>query len=246
MTEENNLNIKKRAVGLIATAGLVGGLFAMAAPAASAVQIGGCSGIQFLGTIVPPLAGNGAVTNTVAALKTAKAGLVVWGPGFGSQLTTTGAGSCSIGAGSFNDVVVGAKLSGVVSCDSALVDPSLYPPNGKIKLSYAAKTLSTQAYIRIAGFDPVPGPDVIAVTGIVVKGGGVGATVSGEVGFAPVVKALANNEGGGPELKGQYYFDNSQIVNACGTPTGVAVGLIYGGDGVTLLGSAAAGLSLDF
>ena len=132
------------------------------------------------------------------ALKTAKAGLVVWGPGFGSQLTTTGAGSCSIGAGSFNDVVVGAKLSGVVSCDSALVDPSLYPPNGKIKLSYAAKTLSTQAYIRIVGFDPVPGPDVIAVTGIVVKGGGVGATVSGEVGFDPVVKALANNEGGGP------------------------------------------------
>ena len=53
MTEENNLNIKKRAVALAATAGLVGGLFAMAAPAAQAVQIGGCSGIQFLGTVVP-------------------------------------------------------------------------------------------------------------------------------------------------------------------------------------------------
>jgi hypothetical protein len=247
MTEENNLNIKKRAVGLVATAGLVGGLFAIAAPAAQAVQIGGCSGIQFIGTVVPPLAGSGAATSTVAALKTAKAGLVVWGPGFGSQLTTTGAGACSIGAGSFNDVLVGAKLSGVASCDSASVDPSQYPLNGKLKLSYAAKTLSTQAYMRIAGFDPVPGPDVVAITGIVVKGGGVGATLSGEVGFDPVVKALVNNEGGGPELKGQYYFDNSQIATPCGSsPSAPSVGLIYGGDGTTLLGSAAAGISLDF
>jgi len=247
MTEEKNLNIKKRAVGLVATAGLVGGLFAMAAPAAQAVQIGGCSGIQFIGTVVPPLAGSGAPTATVVALKTAKAGLVVWGPGFGSQLTTTGNGACQVGANAFGDVQVGAKLSGTVSCDSALVDPSLYPPNGKLKLSYAAKTLSTQAYIRIAGFDPVPGPDVVAITGIVTKGGGVGATISGEVGFDPVIKALVNNEGGGPELKGQYYFDNSQIAVPCGSsPSAPSVGLIYGGDGNTLLGSAAAGLSLDF
>ena len=87
--------------------------------------------------------------------------------------------------GPFNDVSVGAKLAGVASCDSANLDPSQYPLNGKLKLSYVAKTLSTQAYIRVAGFDPVPGPDVIALTGIVVKGGGVGATVSGEVGFDP-------------------------------------------------------------
>jgi len=246
MTEENNLNIKKRAVGLVATVGLMGGLFVTGAPAAHAVQIGGCSGVQFLGTIVPPLPASGAPVSTVAATKTAKAGLVVWGPGFGSQLTTTGNGSCQVGANAFGDVQVGAKLAGVASCDSASVDPTLYPLNGKLKLSYAAKTLSTQAYVRIAGFDPVPGPDVIAITGIVTKGGGVGATLSGEVFFDPVIKALVNNEGGGPELKGQYYFDNSQIAAACGTAGSSPIGLVYGGDGPSLLGSNASGLSLDF
>jgi hypothetical protein len=245
MTEENNLNIKKRAVGLVATVGLMGGLFITAAPAAHAVQIGGCSGVQFLGTIVPPLPSGGGTAAVVAATKTAKLGLVVYGPGFSGPLTTTGNATCQVGANVFTDVQVGAKLSGVASCDAASVDPSLYPLNGKLKLSYAAKTLSTQAYVRIAGFDPVPGPDVIAITGIVTKGGGVGATISGETFFDPVIKALVNNEAGGPELKGQYYFDNSQIVLACGSG-GAAIGLVYGGDGVSLLGSAAPGLSLDF
>jgi hypothetical protein len=239
------LNIKKRAVGLVATVGLMGGLLITGAPAAHAVNIGSCSGVQFLGTIVPPLASGGGATSTVAATKTAKAGLVVWGPGFGASLTTTGNASCTIGANTFNDVQVGAKLSGVASCDAASVDPTLYPLNGKLKLSYAAKTLSTQAYVRIAGFDPVPGPDVIAITGIVTKGGGVGATLSGETFFDPVIKSLANGQGGGPDLKGQYYFDNSQIVLACGAG-GAAIGLVYGGDGASLLGSVASGLSLDF
>jgi hypothetical protein len=241
------LKLKKRAVGLAATVGLVGGLFVMGAPAAQAVQIGGCSGVQFIATIVPPLAGSGAATSIVASAKTAKAGLTVWGVGFSFSFVTTGAGSCTIGANTFNDVVVGSKLSGVASCDSASTDPTLYPINGKLKLSYAAKTLSTQAYVRAAGFDPVPGPDVIALTGIVTKGGGVGATVGGEVAFDPILKALVNNENGGPELKGQYYFDNSQVVTPCGsTPTAPSVGLVFGGDGTSLLGSIASGITLSF
>jgi hypothetical protein len=241
------LNIKKRAVGLCATVGLVGGLFAMGAPAAHAVTIGGCAGTQFLGTIVPPL--TGPATDVVIAAKTAKAGLVVWGPGFGTSLTTTGNASCSIGFGpgafAAGDVQVGAKLAGHQSCDPASPDPSQYPANGKIKFAYAAKTLSVQAYIRIAGFDPVPGPDVIALTGIVTKGAGAGSTLSGEVFFDPVIKALVDPDGPGPALKGQYYFDNSQIVAACGTPGGADISLVYGGDGPSLLGSAAAGISFD-
>jgi hypothetical protein len=208
--------------------------------------IGTCSGVQFLGTIVPPLPASGAPIGTVAGLKTAKSGLVVWGPGFGGSLTTTGTGSCTIGDGSFDDVTLAAKLSGVSSCDSASTNPTLYPLNGKLELSNTAKTLSTQAYVRVKGFDPIPGPDVIAITGIVTKGGGVGATVTGEVFFDPVIKALANGEGGGPELKGQYYFDNSQIAAACGTAGSNAIGLVYGGDGPSLLGSVASGLSLGF
>jgi len=186
----------------------------------------------------------------VAALKTAKLGLVVWGPGFGTQLTTTGAASCNILGNSFTDVVVGAKLSGSASCDAASTDPTQYPLNGKLKLSYAAKTLSTQAYVRVAGFDPGPGPDVIALTGIITKGGGVGSTLTGEVFFDPVKKALVNGEGGPvpgstPVLKNQYYFDNSQIAQSC-ADGGSPIGLIYGGDGPSLLGSAASGISLSF
>ena len=207
---------------------------------------GECSGIQFLGTFTPPLLGSGTAVSTVARLKTAKAGLVVWGPGFGGSITTTGQGSCTIGGSTFNDVSVGAQLSGVASCDTTSTDPTLYPLNGKLKLSYAAKTFSTQTYIRVAGFDPVPGPDVIALTGIVTKGIGVGATIGGEVFFDPVFKALVNGEAGGPELEGQYYFDNSQIVAPCGTPGGGSIGLIYGGDGTSLLGSSAPGLTLTF
>src|SRR5262245_31536702 len=155
----------------------------MGAPAAHAVTIGGCTGTQFLGTIVPPL--TGPATDVVIAAKTAKAGLTVWGPGFGTSLVTTGNASCSVGFGpgafAAADVQVGAKLAGRQSCDPASPDPTQYPANGKIKFAYAAKTLSVQAYIRIAGFDPVPGPDVIALTGIITKGAGAGATLSGEV-----------------------------------------------------------------
>jgi hypothetical protein len=246
MTEEKHLNIKKRAVGLLATAGLVGGLFTVAAPAAHAVTVGGCTGIQFLGTLTPPLAADGSTNATVASLKTAKAGLVVWGPGFASSLTTTGAGNCTFPNGAHNDALVGAKLSGAASCVSAGPPaPNAYPLNGKMKISYAAKALSEQAYIRVAGFDPVPGPDVIAITGIDVKGSIPGSTVSGETFFDPVLKSLVGGEQGGPELKGQYYFDNSQIAAACGSPGSAAIGLIYGGDGISLLGSVAPGLAFD-
>jgi len=208
------------------------------------VVIGGCSGTQFLATIVPPLPQ--AATSVVASLKTAKTGLVVWGPGFGSSLTTTGNASCSIGAGpgagSWTDVQVSAKLAGVASCDPASPDPSQYPLNGKLKLAYALKTLSSQAYVRVTGFDPVPGPDVIGLTGILTKGAGAGSTLSGEVFFDPVVKLLTDPDGAGPIAKGNYAFDNSQILTACGAG-GNAIGLVFGGDGPSLLGSVATGLS---
>src|SRR4051812_46879280 len=173
------VNVKRKVVGLAATVGLVGSMFAMAAPSASAVTIGTCSGIQFVGKLTPPLASGGAATATVASTKSAKTGSRAWGVGFSFLQTATGVGSCTIGANTFNDVVVGAKLSGVGSCDSASTNPALYPLNGKIGLKYAAGAASTQGYMRIAGFDPGPGPDVITVTGIVTKGGGVGATIGG-------------------------------------------------------------------
>jgi len=250
MTEENNLNIKKRAAGLVAAAGLVGGLFAIGAPTANAVNLATCSGIQFLGTITPPLTGT--AQPVIAALKTAKAGLVVWGPGFASSVTTTGAGSCTFTnpatatQTTFNDVLVGGKMSGSATCVQNSLDPNQYPLNGKIKFSYNTKLLSEQAYARVVGFDTSAGPDVIALTGIDVKGNIPGASLSGETFFDPVLKSLVGGEQGGPELKGQYYFDNSEIATPCGSSaTAPTIGLIYGGDGFSLLGSSASGLSFD-
>jgi len=216
------------------------------AAASTGTNLGSCSGLQFLGTLTPPLQGNGNVTATTASLKTAKAGLVVYGPGFATNLTTTGRATCQFPGGSGTDATIGAKLSGAATCVQGSTDPNQYPLNGKLKVTYANKTLSEQAYIRVAGFDTSAGPDIMAIIGIDTKGSAPGATVSGEVFFDPVIKALTNGEHGGPELKGQYYFDNNQIANPCGSgPSGGSIGLIYGGDGTSLLGSTASGLSWD-
>jgi hypothetical protein len=244
--------MKQRAAGLLAAAGLVGGIFGVAAPAAHAIQIASCTNIQFIGTLTPPLNHDGGAHATVASLKTAKPATVVYGPGFLTHVTTgmTGA-DCTFGIPTptpvtFHDGQIGAKMAGVASCNPASTDPSQYPLNGKMKIAYNAKALSEQVYMRVAGFDTVPGPDVIAVTGIDVKGQMPGASVTGETFFDPVIKALVNGQDGGPELKNQYYFDNSQIAAACGNPGSSDIATIYGGSGSSLLGSdAGPGLSFD-
>jgi hypothetical protein len=245
------LNIKKRAVGLVAAASLVTGLFAVGAPAAHAVTVEQCGGFFFFGTLVPPLAGDGTVTTLVAQTKSGKAGTVVWTPGFGSSFAlpgTVGGPSTGTCGGSFiNDstMTVGAKLSGAATCITGSTAAGQYPLNGKLALANVAKTVKEQAYVRVAGFDTTAGPDIISITGTDVKGLMPGASVSGEVGFDPVVKALVNGQGGGPELKNQYYFDNAQLTAACGTVGGTSISTIFGTDTTTLLGSSGQPISFD-
>jgi len=246
------VSIKTRAVGLAATVTLVGSLFAVAAPAAHAVTIGGCTGVGFTGVIAPPLASGGAPTATVASVKTAKLGVKVFGPGFASSVTEDGVANCTVGANSFTDATVKTTMSGVASCDSASVNPALYPLNGKLSLKMGAGAVSLGAYARLAGFNPVPGPDVITLTGIITKGAVAGATLTGEVFFDPVIAATMNDDpialgmgaAPGQVLKKNLFFDASQIGVPCGSG-GNSIGLVYGGDGFSLLGSPAAGLSLD-
>jgi hypothetical protein len=60
------------------------------------------------------------------------------------------------------------------------------------KLSYAFSDLSKMdAYIRVQGFDQAElvGADIIWLTGIVIKGQGVGTTIGGNVWFNPIFKA---------------------------------------------------------
>jgi hypothetical protein len=217
------------------------------------VTIGGCGGVEFIGTLTPPLASGGAITTTEASVKTAKAGTVVWGPGFASSVTASGAATCTFGAaGTFGDTAVKAKMAGVASCDSALVDPGLYPLNGKLTFKANLNTVKLNAYARISGFDPGPGPDVITLTGMITKGAIAGASLGGEVYFDPIIKALVNDDpvalalgaAPGQVLKKQYFFDASQIGLACGAG-GNAIGTVFGGDGASLLGSVASGMTFD-
>jgi hypothetical protein len=283
MTEEKHLNIKKRAVGLAAVIGLAGGLATVAAPAAHAVQLGGCTGVEFLGSINPPLASGGGATATTAKTKTTKAGLHVWDAGggtfmgdlagvaptfgYGTPHTTHAGANCQFVNPTnptgpplvFGDVQVSAKLSGVASCDSApppAVQAAEYPLNGKLGLKSTAAGNLAQAYIRVAGFGA--SPDVIELTGIITKtptgGAPVGATLSGETFFDPVniiaVKGVSIDfDGAGPApavpiAKGDIVFDLSQIANQCALG-GAAISEVYGGDGTSLIGNSAAGLSID-
>ena len=191
------------------------------APPNSAVD-GTCTALSLLGNVTPPLVAM--PTPVVAGVKTVRPGSVVWGVGFSFEETPPAGGSCNVGGASFNDVQAAAKLSGIGSCDSASTDPRLYPLNGKLQLRYVGGALRSDTYVRIAGFDPVPGPDVIGVTGIVTKGLGLGATVGGELFFDPVLRATSDDDpvaialgaAPGQVLKSQYFFDNSQVVLPCG------------------------------
>ena len=249
MTEENNLNIKKRAAGLMAAAGLVTGLFAVGAPAAHATTVEQCGGFFFFGTLTPPLAADGSNNPTVALMKSGKAGTVVWAPGFASSFAlpgTPGGNSTGTCGGAFiNDstMLVGAKLTGSAGCVSTNTT-NAYPLNGKLQLKNVALTVKEQVYMRVAGFDTSAGPDVISLTGIDVKGSMPGASVSGEVGFDPVIKAL-DNVSNPPALKNQYFFDNSQIAAACGTAGSNPIGTIFGTDTTSLLGSSGQPISFD-
>jgi hypothetical protein len=206
--------------------------------------VGTCSGFQFVAALTPPLAGDGTATATTAALKTAKNGLVAWGVGFSFAQTATGTGSCTLGTNTYNDVAIAAKLSGTASCNTSSTDSTLHPLNGKLKLTMSSRSVVVQSYVRVDGFDPAIGPDVISITGIVTKGATSGALVHTEVSFDPVLRTLtgfqSNDPAGNPVtvLKGQYYFDNSQVATPCGSgPTAPPITLVWGGDGTSLLGT---------
>lgn len=205
--------------------------------------IGSCSGLQLLGKLTPALPA--APTPIVASLKTAKPGTSIYGPnllGAPPVVASTG-GSCTLLGASLTGVQASAKLSGVASCNSASASSSLYPLNGKFQLSYVGGTTGKlQTYVRVTGFDP-SAPDVIGLYGIVTKGDGVGATLSGTTFFDPVVKAGKDDPTG--VAKGAYYFDVSQIGHSCAAG-GASITTVFVGDGTSLLGSVADGISFNF
>jgi len=212
-------------------------------PGGGGNTIGSCTGLQLLGKVTPPLPA--AATTVVVALKSANLGTSIYGAGLlaSPPVVTDGGASCSLLGASLTNVVASAKLSGVASCNSASASSSLHPLNGKFKLSYVGGANGTlQAYVRVTGFDP-SAPDVIDLFGMVTKGDGVGATLSGNTFFDPVVKAGKGDPTG--VVKGAYYFDVSQIGTSCAAG-GKPIATVYVGDGTSLLGSSADGISFNF
>ena len=191
--------------------------------------MGSCSGLTGIATIVPALPGDGSLASVAVAEKDLKAGLKVTGL---AGTVTAGAGqTCTPGVGVAK---TGAKLSGIASCVSP--PPSgAYPLNGKLSIKGAT---SVAAYIRVAGTDPA-GPDAIDVSGMVTKGTFVGATVNGSLAFDPITKDPT------PKSK-DYVFDSAQVGTPCGHTGGAPIGLVYVGDGPSLLGTPTSGLKFDF
>jgi hypothetical protein len=141
------------------------------------------------------------------------------------------------------------------NCDPGSAYPTIHPLNGKMKLTWvdAGLTIVATAMIRKVAYDPVPGPDVVLMTGTFVPPSAsypLGATISGEFFFDPILKALSNNDATalaqgaqlGQVLKNQYFFDNSQLANPC-SAGGRAVAREWVGDGPSLIGSLAPGIS---
>ena len=249
MAGDVNMKLQKRAVGLVAAIGFLAGMV-VTAPAAHAGSLpGNCTGVQLIGALVPPAT----VTPSaeVEQLKTAKSGTVVWGPGQSSSVTATGGATCSIHGNTFSNVKFGAKLSSPsANCDPASTFPTIYPLNGKLKMTWvdAGNPQTAFAYIRVVDYDPVPGPDVALITGTFYSPLSppsplflAGQTISGEIFIDPILKATSN--GPGPVLKNQYFFDDSQLSNPCSAGGGNTVGLVWAGDGTSLLGSLASGIS---
>jgi len=148
-----------------------------------------------------------------------------------------------------------ANGAGAVAADAGAADA--YPLTGKVTqkwnstyvdlLTAAPKNYASQAAISLLGFNPVPGPDVVDVGGVVLTGVNAGATVSGDIWEDPVAKT-----GGASGYNTGYELD---LANAAGCATASPTNdenitiVLSGGGGASatsLLGSSTTGLSFDF
>jgi archaellum component FlaF (FlaF/FlaG flagellin family) len=194
---------------------------------------GDCSGVALLGKIQPAL--SSAPTQVSSALVTARPGTVI-NDSSGTPRTSPGVASCTFQGTTYDDVKVGLHLTGVASCDATNIDPQLVPLNGKLSFLYGGATLKLGAYVSITGYDFTAGRDIVTLAGIVTSGQLAGLKVSGELFFDPVL----------PPPRGSHdvSYDSSQIGRPCELG-GDPIALAYVGDGISLRGNTATGLTFS-
>lgn len=249
------MRLKTRVLAAVSTMAIAGGVLAFAAPAATAdTPAGSCTGGQSLGKIVPPLGDQTQrVTVGTALLKNLATNTVI-------------GGSCSGLVNAFDDPTGGgpvptihpkanaSKLSGVASCATGATATAVdatkanaFPLTGKdtitaTELNALGKNWQIQAYLTVKGFDPAAA-DVVEITGLIAKGPSLGATVGGKLYEDPVSKAPATK----PPSGNGYQLDISQAIGcADGTPNNATIATVQVGDGTSLLGNPASGLSFSY
>jgi hypothetical protein len=159
--------------------------FTMQLPTGFTTNLGGCSGFKTLGKFLTPLSNvNQSITFTTALMK--DLGTV------GSPVISGACATPQAGFETMHPKAIATKLLGVASCAPAPL-PGAYPLNGKASITMqeinpgTLKNWQIQAFFRIAGQNP-SAPDVLDVSGIVIKGPAVGASVLGSVTYDPVSK----------------------------------------------------------
>jgi hypothetical protein len=107
-----------------------------------------------------------------------------------SPLTTAAPGKISLSLDGSASCQTVAQASAITSY------PQAYPLQGKVALTFgqtsAGKPLTSQQYVRLDHNAVDPDPNHYAVTGIVIKGVGVGGTVSGTVRLFPTADPKKN------------------------------------------------------
>jgi hypothetical protein len=214
---ENNVSLKTRLLAGAGSLALAGSMLGVAAPAAHAqpTVIGNCEGQALLATFsseatkLPISLGDqtqvGVVVKTKllksVVTKTAIAGVcnATYRPG-----DPSGAAGPVLG---LTPKAVAGKLIGNAGCATgagiaAYANAALqWPLSGKVtftntQLTPNGKPAQIQLQLGVLGFDPII-QDAINLTGIVLKGGNVGADVTGQIWFNPV---KADTTGGAGDL----------------------------------------------
>ena len=265
------MNFKTRAIGAFSALAVAGGLVAFAAPAANAVDTpaGTCLGSKSKGTLLPALGDQTAATVATTALMSNIATGAPLGAKYGGFCAGLLVRSDNPGGpvpGLLTPKAIASKLTGRASCASNPVATAA-DLNVATRFALTGKQVVTmsqvdglllpwqiQGYLTIKGF---AGLDVIAVTGLIVKGPSVGATVSGTLYFDPV-SLLGPTSPAGPALPvglrpAGYTGYGLDIVtgNPIGCTDGIAgnaaISQIQVGDGTSLLGTTGVtGLSFAY
>jgi hypothetical protein len=185
------VKIRTRVLALAGVVALSASFIAAAAPQAHAtpVVVGSCGGSVGLGTLVGNGVGGGIGDQTGPVTATSHLAVSVV-----TKLAIPG--SCTtIVSGTKVPKAIASKFTGQASCATGAAAiaadatrANIYPLNGAITVTNPDLT-SSSAYISFLGVNASqPTGDVFDVGGIVTKGIGVGATVSGDIWQSPVAK----------------------------------------------------------